>query len=297
MKKMQYSFILLMLIVSVRCKKDPVNHTPEPDYQETRRARITQVELTDKDFRQYFIYGEDGLLDSVKREGDFEYGDPLENIITVSHEPDHIRLHTIWDKFEDSYWRNAIFLHQHEKITGTEYSIRLHPFALPEIRYSSSILYNAESLIDKLYYYILTDEKDTLSYYTDIIYEDKKLLYYKSTSEYSNLIPDYSIDFTYTSQPLIPRDIIRLINNGVSNFVLIGEKSEINWMNLVYGLSGYELPLSEKDELISRIRYKEYSKEDGSLLLDSTAVFNHQVDTLNRKISFGNQIVSYEFTE
>ncbi|MCO5230222.1 MAG: hypothetical protein M9958_03600 [Chitinophagales bacterium] len=68
-------------------------------------------------------------------------------------------------------------------------------------------------------------------------------------------------------------------------------------MSLVYGLVGYELPLQEKDELISQIQYKTYSKEEGSEPQDSIVTFNYQVDTLNRKIIFGNQRITYEFVK
>lgn len=288
---------LWIAIYLVSCKKDPVTQNPDPEYQETRSARITGIELTDKDFRQYFIYGEDGLLDSVKREGGFWYGDPLENIITVSHATDYIRLHTIWDKYEDSYWRNVAFFHQNQKISGAEYMIRYHPFALPPTKYYSEIFYSSDELVKNYKFNIIQNENDTAFYNADIFLENKKLISYTSTSENSNILPNYSFEYAYIKHPLVPRDVIRFINNDLSNFLRVGEDSGIDWKSLVYGLSGYELPIQEKDEIISQIRYKSFSKEDGSLLQDSTVTFDYQVDTLNRKISFGNQILTYEFVE
>ncbi|MCO5233075.1 MAG: hypothetical protein M9888_05005 [Chitinophagales bacterium] len=305
MKYIKHLFVLLVLTSSVSCKKDPVAQKPESEYQETRNARITGIELTDKDFRQYFIYGEDGLLDSVKREGDIWYSDPLENTITVSHGTDYIRLHTNYDNRDDGLWRDVKIFHTNKKIVGTEYALRLIPI-YPPMLYGNQISYYPNSNIQNAFYYI-TRESFMLPYIYDIQYDVHKIEQYKGSGEYYFMLPiiqvsgintlDFYFSYIYAPQPLISPDVKRFINNGFVNFVRLGENHFVEWENLVYGLSGYELPMKEENEIISEIRIRGYSKEDNSLLLDSTVTFDYQVDTLNRKISFGNQVVSYEFID
>jgi len=72
-----------------------------------------------------------------------------------------------------------------------------------------------------------------------------------------------------------------LINNEHYNILNIGEVFS-DWKHLLYGLSEYNLPVAADDELISKIHIRGYSKEDNSLVLDSTVTFDYQVDTLNK---------------
>lgn len=294
MRNLNYLLSLSILIVSYSCNKDA---NVKKEYQETRNARITQVELTDKDFRQYFFYGEDGLLDSVRREGNIEFNEASENIITVGHEFNRVRLHTIWDNEEGSYWKNAAFVHQNKKISGTSYTILLHSFMLPENQYYTEIFYSPNGWVKDYRFYMFQNEKDTLFDFKDIIYDGERLVAYTRVSKHENIFPKSFTKYTYTKQPFIPKNIIQLINNDLLNFLPVGEKSGIDWVSLVYGLVGYELPLKEKEELISQIQYTTYSKEKGGELQDSIVTFNYQVDTLNRKITFGNQRITYEFVK
>ncbi|MCZ2392949.1 MAG: hypothetical protein LC105_03715 [Chitinophagales bacterium] len=300
MKNIQYCLMLLILTASVSCKKDPVAQKPEPEYQETRNARITGIELTDKDFRQYFIYREDGLLDSVKREG-VGFGDfsKLGNLLYIQHYKDHIKVNTVHDYNGMGNWMDVKFFHKNNKINGSQFSMQLLPapimYNFLKINYSSTgLMQNVEiSGVDSNFYSFISDIKNEKN--KIINFNVKGIQFFLPLSFIS--IADYNITFLYNKKPNnIPPDIIKLLNNSLVQFVSAGEIID-KWQNLVYGLSGYELPIQEKDEIISQIQYKAFSKEDGSLLQDSTVTFDYQVDTLNRKISFGNQVVSYEFID
>lgn len=302
MRKIKHSFAFLLIIVSVSCKKDSVNHTPNPEYQETRSARITQIELTDKDFRQYFVYGVDGFLDSVKREGaDIgDFSNP-NNLLSISHYTDHIKVNTIHDYDGMGIWMNVKFFTLNQKITGTQFSMK--PFPAPEIYSFLKINYSNDG-------YINTTEAGSAAgsepeYYpfiTNIMFDGNKFSQFKVVNPQSYLMleflnhADYDVTFSYSKNALISPSIIKLVNNALVQFINAGEFVD-GWENLVYGFTGYELPVQEKDELISQIRYKAYLKEDGSLHQDSTVTFNYRVDTLNKKISFGNQIITYEFVD
>lgn len=305
MGKVQYSFILLLTIMFISCKKEPVTQNPVPDYQETRNARISGIELTDKDFRQYFIYGEDGLLNSVKREGDTGFLYPEANVLNVYHEYDHIRFYNFWDDSDEGFWKNVKVFHKAKHITGGTFTVRYLPFPVSLIR-GYKFNYSPLKTIENVDLNFITD---TMPYpgITDIQYDKNKIVQYTMNNNYQPITPilfgesgnieELTMVFSYIPQQFISSDIKKLINNGHLNFVRIGDNNYVDWQNLVYGLSGYELPMKEENEIISEIRIRGYSKEDNSLLLDSTVTFDYQVDTLNRKISFGNQIVSYEFIE
>lgn len=297
MKLIRYLFILMIVFVS--CKKDPVNHTPDTEYQETRNARITKVELTDKDFRQYFIYGEDGLLYSVKREGAGigDFSNP-NNLLSIQHYDDHIKVNTVHDYNGMGIWMDVKFFKQSQKIIGTQFSMQ--PLPAPKMYHFLKINYSSTGLIRDID--ISGVDSNFYSFISDIKNEKNKIINFNAKGIQFFLplnfisIADYNITFSYNKKPDISPAIIKLLNNSLVQFINAGEVVD-GWQNLVYGLSGYELPIQEKDELISQIRYKAFSKEDGSLLQDSTVTFDYQVDTLNRKIAFGNQIISYEFID
>ena len=297
MKNAKHLFTYVVLIfLSASCKKESTQ-IPDTEYQETRRARITQVELTDKDFRQYFIYREDGLLDSVKREG-IDIGDfsSKYNLLSIGHYDDHIRVYTQSDQDGLGYWLDVKFFTQNNRINGSQFLIQ--PLPTPQIYNFLKINYSTASLIMDVE--VGTENNSFYPFISDIQYEENKISQFKVENiqyfmplEFLN-IAYYDIAFSYKHNTLISPDIIKFINNSLFQFVNAGEIVD-EWGNLVYGLTGYELPIQEKKEIVSQIQYKAYSKEDGSLLLDSTVTFDYQVDTLNKKISFGNQIVSYEF--
>lgn len=300
MKNLKYTGLLIILLIS--CKKEPT--TIPQEYQETRNARITQLELRDKDFRQEFIYRLDGLLDSVKREGnDTWFPDyPEANILSVSHEIDQIRFHSFYDESDNGLLRFLKVYHNDGQLMGAEFVVRYIPY-FPTL-YGNKFIYSSQNELTSLNYFMYIDSL-SIPYITNIKFDKNKIVEFKLSDYimYDTLsveMNDYKdglhYEFSYSSNNLISPNLKRLINNALIKFVNIGESIE-NWENLVYGLSNYKFPFEEKDELISKINIKGYSKEDGSLILDSTAIFDYQVDTINKKISFGNQIITYEFVE
>lgn len=303
MRNLKYWFILMVLTISYSCKKEQATGK-EKEYQETRNARITEVELTDKNFRQYFIYGDNGLLDSVKCEGETVYPNiPEANTINVFHETDYIRFFNFWDNSDDGLWRGVKLFHQQGKIIGGEFIQRLVSI-YPDIVYGNRFNFSSSQKLQSCNFYMLLEEY-SFPYIKDVKYETHKIKQYNVVdmtlfeNYYFNgrLIENLILNFAYKPYPLISHDLKKLINNSHVDFVYLGERVERRWENLVYGLSGYELPMKEENEIISEIRIRGYSKEDNTLLLDSTVTFDYQVDTLNRKISFGNQIISYEFVK
>lgn len=285
---------LLLQAVFLSCNKDDILRKEEPDF---RKARITHYEIPSENYSMRFIYGEDGKLDSVIRAGDFFVVGPDDYSMKVIYEDNIVR----FSERDIIYWQDAQLTLTGDKISSISYQIVPGPPFPVTYQYERNYLYKNDGKLNIADFRIVAAHSSI----QDVFYSGSRLINFKIIGSpvsipilfQSDSASHLEFDISYIENANIPADVRALLNmKNLKIMDMGGDWDFVDWKNLVYGFSGFKLPVHITDGVISSIRAYGYkAPDDLQLIYDQTTQFNYDVDTMQRSIRMGNEVIYYEF--